>query len=182
MTQAKPSLKEIFLVFLKMGSFAFGGVYSMLAFFERELVQKRKWLSQEDFAESVVIGQLTPGPPIINSGIFIGYRLKKLKGVIATVVGQIIPSFILILIIAYLYIAYNDIPLIRSILKGIGAAVVGLISSVVYNMSKNFLKDYKSIFFAVATFLCLGLFKINPIILIVVFAIAGLTVYPRRQS
>ena len=154
----------------------------MLAFFERELVQKRKWLSHEDFAESVVIGQLTPGPPIINTGIFIGYRLKKLKGAITTVIGQALPSFILILIIAYLYIAYNDIPLIRSILKGIGAAVVGLISSVVYNMSKNFFKDYKSILFAVATFLCLAVFKINPIILIVVSAIAGLIAYWRGQS
>jgi len=154
----------------------------MLAFFERELVQKRKWLSHEDFAESVVIGQLTPGPPIINTGIFIGYRLKKLKGAITTVIGQVLPSFILILIIAYLYIAYNDIPLMRSILKGIGAAVVGLISSVVYNMSKNFLKDYKSILFAVATFLCLAVFKINPIILIFVSAIAGLIAYWRGQS
>jgi chromate transporter len=182
MTQTKPSLKDIFVVFLKMGSFAFGGVYSMLAFFERELVQKRKWLSHEDFAESVVIGQLTPGPPIINAGIFIGYRLKKLKGAIATVIGQVLPSFILILVIAYLYIAYNDIPLMRSILKGVGAAVVGLISSVVYNMSKNFLKDYKTILFAVATFLGLAVFKINPIILIVISAIAGLIVCWRGQS
>jgi len=65
------SVKKILFVFLKIGTFAFGGVYSMLAFFERELVLKRKWISQEEFAESIVIGQLTPGAPIVNTGIFI---------------------------------------------------------------------------------------------------------------
>jgi chromate transporter len=182
MQRTEASIRNIFFVFLKMGTFAFGGVYSMLAFFEKELVNKRKWLSHEDFAESVVIGQLTPGPPIINTGIFIGYRLKKLKGAITTVIGQVLPSFILILVIAYLYISYNDIPLIRSLLKGIGAAVVGLISSVVYNMSRKFLKDYKSILIAIAIFLCLAVFKINPIILIVISGIAGVIVYRKEQS
>jgi chromate transporter len=98
------SLKDIFLIFLKIGAFAFGGVYSMLAFFERELVGKKKWISHEEFAESIVIGQLTPGAPIVNTGIFIGYTLKRLKGALATIAGQVLPSFLLVLIIAYLYI------------------------------------------------------------------------------
>ena len=149
----------------------------MLAFFERELVTKRKWLSPEEFTESVAIGQLTPGPPIINTGIFIGYTLKKLKGALATVVGQILPSFIMVLVIAYFYIRYKDMAVIHSILKGVGAAVVGMIASVVYTMGKKFLKDYKSISFAIVMFICLAVFKLNPIFLIIAAALGGLIVY-----
>ena len=175
--QTKPSIKSIFLVFLKIGTIAFGGVYSMLAFFERELVKKKKWLSHDEFAESVAIGQLTPGPPIINTGIFIGYTLRKLKGALATVVGQVLPAFIMVLIIAYFYIKYKDLSAIHSILKGVGAAVVGMLASVVYAMGKKFLKDYKSISFAIVMFVCLGVFKLNPIFLIIAAALGGLIVY-----
>lgn len=177
MEEAKVDIKNIFLTFLKMGAFAFGGVYSMLAFFERELVHRKKWLSHEDFAEGVVIGQLTPGAPIVNTGIFIGYKLKRLKGALASVVGQVLPSFIIVLVIAYLYIKYKDIALMRSILKGVGAAVVGLVASVVYSMGKKFLKNYKSISFAIIAFICLGVFKLNPIVLIITAGVCGLIVY-----
>jgi chromate transporter len=177
MERVEVSVKDIFEVFLKMGAFAFGGVYSMLAFFERELVLKRKWLSQEEFAESVVMGQLTPGAPIVNTGIFIGYRLKRLKGAIATVAGQVLPSFVIVLVLSYLYIRYKELALLNAVLKGIGAAVVGLITSVVYSMSGKLLKEYKGILIAIIAFLCLAVFKLNPIGPIVAAGIAGLLVF-----
>lgn len=177
MEETKVSIKNIFLTFLKIGTFAFGGVYSMLAFFERELVHRKKWLNHEDFAEGVVIGQLTPGAPIVNTGIFIGYNLKRLKGALASVVGQVLPSFIMVLVIGYLYVKYKDIALMRSILKGVGAAVVGLVASVVYSMGKKFLKDYRSISIAIIAFICLGVFKLNPIILIITAGVCGLILY-----
>jgi len=177
MKDTTPSVKNILFVFLKIGTFAFGGVYSMLAFFERELVQKRKWISQEEFAESIVIGQLTPGAPIVNTGIFIGYRLKRLKGALATVVGQILPSFVIVMVLSYLYIRYKEIALLKAVLKGIGAAVVGLIASVVYSMIGKFFKEYKGILIAIVAFLCLAVFKLNPIGLIVAAGIAGLLMF-----
>jgi chromate transporter len=175
------SVKHIFLVFLKIGAFALGGVYSMLAFFQRELVTKRKWLSHEAFAESIVIGQLTPGAPIVNTGIFIGYTLKKLKGALATIIGQVLPSFVLVLILAYAYIKYNELALVKAVLKGIGPAVVGLMASVVYTMSGNILKDPISKLFAIIAFICLAIFKINPIGLIVVAGAAGILLYGRKE-
>jgi chromate transporter len=176
------SVRDILKVFLKIGTFAFGGVYSMLAFFERELVQKRKWLTQEEFAESVVMGQLTPGAPIVNTGIFIGYTLKKLKGALATVAGQVLPSFILVLVLAFLYVRYNELALLKAILKGVGAAVVGLIASVVYTMGSKLLKEYNSIVIAAVAFLCLAVFKLNPIELIVVAGIAGLLLFRGERT
>ena len=176
------SVKNILFVFLKIGTFAFGGVYSMLAFFERELVQKRKWISQEEFAESIVIGQLTPGAPIVNTGIFIGYRLKRLKGALATVVVQILPSFVIVMVLSYLYIRYKEIALLKAVLKGIGAAVVGLIASVVYSMIGKLLKEYKGILIAIVAFLCLAVFKLNPIGLIVAAGIAGLLMFRGEEK
>ena len=182
MRARKVSVKDIFTVFLKIGTFAFGGVYSMLAFFERELVTKKKWLTHEEFTESVVMGQLTPGAPIVNTGIFIGYTLNRLRGALATVVGQVLPSFVLVLIISFLYIKYKEIPLLKAVLKGIGAAVVGLIASVVYRMSGKLLKEYKGVLIAVGAFLCLAVFKLNPIGLIVAAGIAGLLMFRGEQQ
>jgi chromate transporter len=176
------SVKNILQVFLKIGTFAFGGVYSMLTFFERELVTKKKWLTHEEFAESVVMGQLTPGAPIVNTGIFIGYMLNKLKGALATVVGQVLPSFVLVLIISYLYIKFKEIALLKAVLKGIGAAVVGLIASVAYSMSGKLLREYKSILIAIGAFLCLAVFKLNPIGLIVAAGIAGLLMFREEKK
>ena len=175
-------IKDIFTVFLKIGAFAFGGVYSMLAFFERELVHKRTWLSHEEFAESVVIGQLTPGAPIVNTGIFIGYTLRKWRGALATVAGQVLPSFVLILILAVIYVKYKEIALLKAILKGVGAAVVGLIASVVYSMSKKILKDVTSIAVAAIALISLAVFKCNPIVLIIAAALAGLVLYGRSTE
>ena len=84
------SLRKIFLVFLKIGTFSFGGVYSMIAFFERELVDKRKWITHDEFMESFAIGQMTPGPPIVNTGICIGYKLRRLGGAL---IGHLRPGF-----------------------------------------------------------------------------------------
>lgn len=176
------SLRSIFMVFLKIGTLAFGGAYSMLSFYEREIVEKRKWFSNEDFAESIVIGQMSPGAIIVNTGIFMGYRLKKLKGALLTVAGQVLPSYVLILIISYLYTTYQDITFMKSVLKGIAAAVTGLIASVVYRMSGEFLKDYKNVSLALIAFLCLAIFRINPIVLIVASGMAGIMLYRREKD
>ncbi|NTU42148.1 MAG: chromate transporter [Nitrospirales bacterium] len=177
-----PSLRTIFLAFLKIGALAFGGVYSILAFMERELVQRKKWINHEEFTEGVVVGQLTPGAPIVNTGIFIGYTLKKVKGAIATTLGQVLPSFVVILIISYLYVKYRDLAILRSVLKGIGGAVVGMVASVVLTMSKKSLCDIRSVSFCLAAFIALFALKLNPILVILASGIAGLIVYRRSAT
>lgn len=177
-----PRQSEIFALFFKMGAFAFGGVYSMLAFFERELVRKKQWLSHEDFSEGVVIGQMTPGPPIINTGIFIGYKLRKLKGALMTVLGQVLPSFVIVIIISYFYIKYRDVGPLKSVMKGIGAAVVGLILSVVFRTGGKTIKDYKGFIFALSAFVLLTAFKMNPIAIIIISGVFGLVIFWRKSA
>jgi hypothetical protein len=141
------SLKNVFFVFLKIGTFAFGGVYSMLALFEKELVEKHKWITREEFVESVALGQMTPGPPIINTGICIGYKLKKIKGALATTAGQTL--------------TYSSTPVSNFLCKTratfmgpimkVGAAV-GLLLPL-FTRWQNTIQDYKAALFA-ATLYC----------------------------
>ena len=176
-----PTLKNIFLVFLKIGALAFGGVYSMLSFFQREIVDRRKWMGQEEFTEGVAIGQMTPGPPIINTGIFIGYKLRGPKGALAATAGQVLPGFFLILALSYFYIRFREAPVFAAILKGIGAAVVGLLASVVYKMTRQLIRNWAAALLAGLGFALLYFIEVNPIILITLAGGAGYLLYGRRR-
>jgi chromate transporter len=176
------SLKNIFLVFLKIGTFAFGGVYSMLTFFEKELVEKHKWITHEEFVESVALGQMTPGPPIINTGICIGYKLRKIKGALVAILGQAFTGTLLAIILAIFYIKTRDNVLLGSILKGVGSAVVGLLLSIIYKMAIGTIKDYKAALFAMAAFIALAIFKLNPITIIFIAGFAGFLIFGRKSK
>lgn len=178
---SSPSITSIFLVFLKIGTFAFGGVYSMLSFFEKELVGKRKWISHDDYIESVAIGQMTPGAPIINTGICIGYKLRAIQGALASTAGQIITGTVVAILLAVFYINTKEHVLIRPIMKGIGAAVVGLLLSIIYSMSRKTIKDYRTLLFAVAAFLLLALFRLSPIVIILIAGAAGYLLFRKRH-
>jgi chromate transporter len=176
-----PTLKNLFLVFLKMGAFAFGGVYSMLSFFQRELVDRRRWLSEEEFDEGVALGQMTPGPPIVNTGIFVGYRLKGVRGAVTATAGQVLPGFLLVLALAFLYTKYKSMPLLEGALKGIGAAVVGLLGSVVLKMGRQIVDGWQPAAFATAGFLLLYFARANPILLIAASGLLGYLLYGRTR-
>ncbi len=174
-----PSLKRIFLAFLRIGALAFGGVYSMLAFLERDLVEKRRWISHGEFTEGVVVGQLTPGAPIVNTGIFIGYSLKRIRGALAATIGQVLPAFVVILVISWLYVRYQNLEPLRAALRGVGGAVVGMVASVVLSMGKKSLRDLRSLGLCLAAFAALLFLRLNPMLVIVLSGAAGLVLYRR---
>jgi chromate transporter len=173
-------LRKIFLVFLKIGTFSFGGVYSMIAFFERELVDKRKWITHDEFVESFAIGQMTPGPPIVNTGICIGYKLRKLAGGLAATVGQAFTGTLLAILLAAFYLHMQGNPLLQSVMKGVAAAVVGLLASIIYKMFIKLVTEYRSAALAVGAFIALGIFKLNPIAIILAAGVLGLALNWRR--
>lgn len=176
-----PTEKGLFLVFLKIGTFAFGGVYSMLSFFQRELVDRRRWLSEEEFAEGVTIGQMTPGPPIVNTGIFVGYRLRGARGALAATAGLVLPGFLLVLVLAFLYARYKSVPLLEGALKGLGAAVVSLLASVVLKMSRHIIDGWGPALFASGGFALLYFARVNPILLIAASGLLGILLYGRKR-
>jgi chromate transporter len=177
----KPPLKDIFLTFLKIGTFSFGGVYSMLSFFEREFVEKRKWLTHDEFVEGVAIGQMTPGPPIVNTGIYIGYKLDKVRGALVATCGQSFTGVAMAIALAVFYVQTQDNIFLKSAMKGVSAAVIGLLVSVVHRMMTRTIKDYKSALFAILAFVLL-LLKVNAIIIIFASGLVGIIVYRKWRS
>ena len=115
---------ESFGIFFKIGAFTIGGGYAMVPLIENEIVTKRKWIAQEDFIDLLAISQSAPGILAVNISIFIGYKLRGIRGSIITALGTILPSFIIILAIALFFHSFKDNPIVERIFKGIRPAVV----------------------------------------------------------
>lgn len=120
-------LLDIFLEFLKIGLFMFGGGYGALALLHKEVVEMRGWLTDEEFVTVLGIAESTPGPVAINSATYIGYKLHGITGSIIATLGVTLPAFLVILGIAMGLSRYFEEPLAKVILRGINAAVVSLI-------------------------------------------------------
>ena len=166
-------LKELFISFFKIGLFTFGGGYAMLPLIEKELVEKRRWITQEELLEMFIISQMTPGTIAINASTFIGSKKAgKLGGFIASL-GIIFPSLIIITLIYNFLGESFDNPVIHSIFLGIRACIIGLIASSTLKICrKSFISGMSYILFFIA-FILLLIFDINPILLIIFGALLG---------
>ncbi|MDD5017501.1 MAG: chromate transporter [Eubacteriales bacterium] len=170
------SLISIFLIMLKLGALTFGGGYAMVPLFEDEFVQKRGWIACEDMANMIALSQSVPGAIAINCGILIGYRLKKLRGALAAVAGIILPSLVVLTAVTYLYEAVRDNAYVTGALRGIRAAVVALLVSAFWRLSKPFRKDIISIAFFATAFLLSLLLNLNSIYIILGAVVFGILI------
>ena len=128
------SILDIFLSFLKIGIFAFGGAYAVIPLVEEQMVTNTGWMTFAEFSDLVAIDELTPGPIIINSATFIGMKLAGVPGAIAATLGCILPGCIVSLLLIYLYRKYREIPIISEIIKVLKCMSVALIFSVLIKM------------------------------------------------
>jgi chromate transporter len=166
-------LVQLALTFLKIGALGFGGPFSLLAIMQKEVVERHKWLSSEEFTQSVGIGTMSPGPIFFAAAIFIGYRLRGISGATVCGLSTLLPSFILAVIIAALYVEVESSPLVMGTVHGIAAGVVGLFLSVVLKTGRATAKDVWSTAWIVIAFIALALLKVDPLLLIVIAGIAG---------
>lgn len=165
---------EIFTTFSKIGTFTIGGGYAMLPLIQKEVVEKKGWLSKEDFLDVLAISQSAPGVFAINISIFVGERLKGFKGGVVAALGSTLPSFVIILLIAMFFSSFKDNEVVNSIFMGIRPAVVALIAVPLIGMSETInLNRYTSLI-PIATLLLIVLLGISPIYLIMAGAILGL--------
>ena len=135
---------ELFLVFFKIGAFTFGGGYAMIPLIRNEVVYKKKWLDDNEFMDMLALAQSVPGPISLNTAIFVGNKRLGFKGSLFTGVGIILPSFIIILIIAILFTQFKENPTIERIFKGIRPAVVALIAAPLLGLGEK--KTYGFLF------------------------------------
>lgn len=122
---------------MKIGTFTIGGGYAMLPFIEEEVVNKHHWLDGEEFVNMIALAQAAPGLIAVNSAIFIGHRIAGWKGTVACVLGAVLPSFIIILLIAMFFKEIKDNPTVEAIFKGVRPAVVALIAATVIRLAKR---------------------------------------------
>ncbi len=176
-----PSLGAVFLSFLKLGTFAFGGVYAMLSFFEKELVIRRRWLTADELGECVVVGQMMPGPPIVNTGVLVGHRLGGVPGAAVATLGQILPGFVVVLLVGVAYGELRSAPLLRGALRGVGAAVVGLLASVALSMGRRIVDGARTGLVALACFGLLAFGHADPILLLALAGLAGWLLFGRAR-
>jgi chromate transporter len=119
-------LVRMFLTFFRIGAFTIGGGYAMLPLIEREFVEKQGWVSEDEIVDIFAIVQSVPGVIAINSSIFIGYRIAGLAGALAATLGMVLPSFIIISVIAAFFVQFRDIPAVQNAFAGIRAGVTAL--------------------------------------------------------
>ena len=170
----RSQLLPLFLTFLKIGAFTFGGGYAMIPLIQRETVEGRKWITDEDVLEIIAIAESTPGPIAVNSATFVGSHVAGVPGAACATLGVILPSFVIILIVAGLLDAFQHLRVIQYAFFGIRAGVLALILRAFWTMFKKCPKGAVSYCIAAGAFILAAILKVNVLIVILCCALAGL--------
>lgn len=170
-------LLKLLFTFAKIGLFTFGGGYAMIPLIEKEIIQANKWLSMKEFVDIIAIAEVTPGPIAVNSATYVGYKIAGVWGAAFATVGVILPSFVIVISLASLFLKYKDTPTVKAISKGLRAAVTAMIASAALSMAKASVGDIRSI--VILGLVVLGIFKmkIHPIICIFLAAVVGIALW-----
>jgi len=171
------ALLKLFLAFLKIGAFSFGGGYAVVSLIQEEIIESNGWISPEDFIDIVAIAEMTPGPIAVNSSTFVGYKLGALTGsAIATLAVVLVPITISLFVSVY-YNKFKDMKQVAWVIRGIRPATLGLIAAACIKIGKVSVVDIKGVAIALLVFLGVYKLKINPIIAILISGGLGVLLY-----
>ena len=174
---------ELFISFLKIGLFSFGGGYAAMPLIQDQVVTARQWLSMSEFTDLVTISQMTPGPIAVNSATFVGIKIAGIPGALTATLGCILPSCVIVLLIAKLYLKYRNMDLLQGVLGSLRPAVVAMIASAGVSilitafwgsMERISLSgtDWGLVFIFVVCVLLLRKCRMNPVLVIVLAGVA----------
>ncbi|MDC7241332.1 MAG: chromate transporter [Spirochaetales bacterium] len=166
-------LRELYVTFFKIGSVSFGGGYAMLPLLEKELSEKKAWVSEEELLDYYAIGQSTPGIIAINVATFTGYKTAGIPGAVAATLGMITPSLIIIILIASFLDRFDEYPLVQKALKGVNIAVAVLLISSVWKFAQKTVKNIWGLLICLGAFAAVGFAGISPIIAVLISASLG---------
>ena len=153
----------------------------MIPLIQNEIV-KRGWLEEKDFPDIIALSQTVPGLLAVNISIFIGYRLKGIKGSIVATLGSILPPFTIILLIAMLFTGYQDNPVVVRIFKGIRPVVVALIAVPMIQMAKKSNRNWKAYLLSAIVLTLVGFLKVSPIYILIVIIVISFSIAKFRDS
>ena len=173
-SEKRKRILDIFLTFLKFGCFTFGGGWSIVAQMQKEYVEKRRWLTDEELLDYTSVGRSTPGLMIGNASVLFGYHAAGIPGALAALFGIAIPPIVIMLLVVYIYDLVKDNLYVSRAMVGVRAAVVPVIISALLKLLKSGLKDaFCYLVAAAALALCLFT-KMNNALIVLLGALAGL--------
>ncbi len=170
------TLSRLFFTFMKIGAFTFGGGYAMIPLIQREIAEKRGWITEEDILDIFAIAESTPGPIAINAATFVGLRVCGFAGAFLATLGVVLPSFVIIGLIAFVLRQFQDIRAVRWAFSGIRAGVLALIVKALASMYGQCPKSGLSYTVMALAFVAVAFFKVNVLLVIALCAAAGLAV------
>lgn len=178
------SLFEIYYEFAKIGLFTIGGGLAMMPIMQKELIDKKKWLTEEELIDYYAVGQSTPGIIAVNVSTFVGYKHEGVIGGIVGTCGIVSPSLLIIMILAGAINSISDYPIVQNALSGINVAVAALLTSVVYKFGKKTIKNIWNAVFMLIAFLLVFAFHLPSYIVIIFALVTGviLTFIQQKQQ
>lgn len=172
--EKRKKLLPLFLTFLKIGGFTFGGGYAMIPIIQREIVENKKWITDDDILEIIAIAESTPGPIAINSATFVGYRVAGFFGALLATLGVVLPPFCIIFAISFVLRQFSEFRAVKYAFWGIRAGVLALICKALWTMYKKVNKGIIPYIIMAAAFIATAVFDINVLYVIIGCALFGL--------
>ncbi len=170
-------LIQLYLSFLKIGTFAFGGGYAMVPLLQNEIIASRGWITSAEFADLMSVAQITPGPIAINSATFIGYQVGGVAGSALATLAVVTPSILIIFVLVRMLMIYGDTPVVRRIFRGVKPQVIALIAAAAIGISNMAFASVEDLLIGATAALGLFVCKLHPIAVIGLCAGAGLLLH-----
>ena len=167
------SFFKLFTTFFRIGLFTFGGGYAMIPLIEREAVTRNGWVDKEKFIDLLAMAQSAPGVFAVNMAVFVGYRLRGVRGALTASFGCVLPSVVIILLIALFFRHFRHLEVVNNIFMGIRPVVVALIAVPVFNLAKSAKLGWGLLWIPVLSALLIVFAGISPVYVIVIAGIAG---------
>ncbi|MBR0400822.1 MAG: chromate transporter [Mogibacterium sp.] len=166
-------LLELFIIFFKLGAFTIGGGIAMLPLLQHSMTVEKKWYSTDEFVDIIAVCQSLPGVVAINMATFVGYKKKGLIGSIVATFGVVLPSFVMILLIATFITNMGDNVYLSGAMAGLRAAALGLIAVSIIQLSSAVFKNKWTVAAAVLSFVLIAVIGINTAYVILLFLLLG---------
>lgn len=173
---------ELFWAFAKVGAMTFGGGYAMLPILQRELVEKRGWVTEEDLMDYFAIGQCTPGIIAVNTATFVGEKKKGVAGGIAATLGVVFPSLVIITVLAGIITSASDLAWVRNAFAGIRACVCVQIFNAVVKLVKKAVMDVWTAAIFGAVFLLSLVLDLSPVLFVLLSGAAGVALHVMKKG
>ncbi len=167
-------LWSLFLTFFKIGGFTFGGGYAMIPLIQKEAVERKGWVTDDDILEIIAIAESTPGPIAINAATFVGYRTCGFWGAVCATFGVVLPSFVIILTISYVLQQFQQLKLVQYAFNGIRVGVLALLFKALWTMYKKSPKGWAAYAVMGGAFVLTAFLKVNVLWVIIGCALFGL--------